>query len=149
MRLLIVLPMLALAACSVEKTETDSPNASTMSASPAAAVDLATLAGTWEGTVMPVGKDTALTTLAITATGTKDGWIMKLAGNDVPLTVTTDADSVITTAAGFPSALRKGATVKSLHSIFRVHGDMMMGMSHVSYDNGDTTTLRTDLTRKK
>jgi hypothetical protein len=151
MRLLIVLPVLALAACSPkEKTTTDSPNASTMSAAPGAAVDPATYAGTWDGKVMPMAKDTTVTTVSLTATTTTAGWTMKVGGGaDVPLTVVTGGDSVIATAANFPSGVRKGATVKSLHGVFRTHGDMMMGTIHATYDNGDTASYRTESTRKK
>jgi hypothetical protein len=151
MRLLIVLPVVAFVACSAkEKTAADSPNASSISASPGAAVDPAAYAGTWDGNVMPMAKDTTVTTVSLTATTTTNGWTMKVGGGaDVPLTVATGGDSVVATAANFPSGVRKGATVKSLHGVFRMHGDMMMGTLHATYDNGDTASYRTESTRKK
>ena len=98
---------------------------------------------------MPMDKDTTLTTLTLTATPTTEGWSLKLSnGASTNLTVTTSGDSIVTDGGGFKSAVKKGREVKSIHSVYRLQGGKLTGMTHATYANGDTATYRTSATKK-
>ena len=86
MRRALVLTALALAACAKsENTPVDTTTAMAPPPAPApVVVTPASWAGTWEGTAMPMTKDTVVTTLEMTATATKDGWTMKLPNGAAP-----------------------------------------------------------------
>jgi hypothetical protein len=147
----MLLCVVALAACA--KTEDKAADTTTPAAAapaPAPTLSLADVAGTWEGAVKPMDKDTTLATVTLTATATNDGWSMKLSnGETVPLTVASVAgDSVVTTGAGFKSAVKKGRSVKTLHSISHFQNGQLSGVTHATYDNGDTATYRTVYTKK-
>ena len=152
---LLSLSAVALLACSKSETpkaDTTTPAAAAApAAAPAApAISLADVAGTWEGKVMPMDKDTTLATTTLVATATKDGWSMKLSnGETVPLTVGDVAgDSVIVTAGAFKSAVKKGVQVKSIHSIYHLQNGKLVGVTHATYSNGETASYRTDGTKK-
>jgi hypothetical protein len=149
---LLLLSALALSACAKteQKADTATPAAAPAPAPAAPTLSLADVAGTWEGKVMPMDKDTTLATVTLTATATNDGWTMKMSnGESVPLTVASVAgDSVVTTGAGFKSAVKKGRQVKSIHSIAHFQNGQLSGVTHATYDNGDTATYRTVYTKK-
>jgi hypothetical protein len=155
-RHLLLLSAFALSACAKpDQAKTDTTTAAAAPApapapAPAApTISLADVAGTWEGKVMPMDKDTTLATVTTTAMSTTDGWTMKLSnGANVPLTVTVAGDSIVATAAGFKSAVKKGRNVKSLHSIYRLQNGKLTSVTHTTYDNGDTATYRTESTKK-
>jgi hypothetical protein len=152
---LLSLSAVALLACA--KSETPKADTTTPAAAPAPApapaaptISLADVAGTWEGKVMPMDKDTTLATTTVVATATKDGWTMKLSnGASVPLTVGEVAgDSIIVTAADFKSAVKKGAQVKSIHSIYKLQNGKLVSVTHATYSDGATATFRTESTKK-
>lgn len=142
MRSPLVLFVLVLAACS----KAEQPAADTIPPSatiPPASASLSDFAGTWDANAMPMGKDTVLTTLQMSATSTMEGWTLKFPNGAQPAVrvVSVAGDSVITEAGPFASALRKGQQV-SVHSIFRVRDGKLVGTTHAKYANGDTATLR-------
>ena len=150
---LLSLSAVALLACA--KSETPKADTTTPAAAPAPApaaptISLADVAGTWEGKVMPMDKDTTLTTTTVVATATTDGWSMKLPnGETVPLTVgAVEGDSIIVTAANFKSAVKKGAQVASIHSIYKLQNGKLMSVTHATYSDGATATYRTESTKK-
>jgi len=155
---LLSLSAVALLACAKSETpkaDTTTPAAAAApAAAPAApaapAISLADVAGTWEGKVMPMDKDTAVATTTVVATATKEGWTMKLSnGESVPLTVGEVAgDSIIVTAGAFKSAVKKGQQVKSIHSIYRLQNGKLVSVTHATYANGETATYRTESTKK-
>src|SRR5262245_41432260 len=151
---LLSLSAVALLACAKSETpkaDTTTPAAAAPAAAPATpTISLADVAGTWEGKVMPMDKDSTVTTTTVVATATKEGWTMKLPnGETVPLTVGEVAgDSIIITAGAFKSAVKKGQQVKSIHSIYRLQNGKLISVTHATYDNGETATYRTEGTKK-
>jgi hypothetical protein len=147
MRRLLVLAV-ALTACEPNMKAADSTAPAATPATPAP-ISLADVAGVWDATVMPVDRDTVVTTLIITATATNDGWSMKLPNGANPkvTVVSVAGDSIITTTGTFASATRKGQQV-STHSIFRLQGGKLIGTTHATYGNGDTATLRIEGTKR-
>jgi hypothetical protein len=147
----LVVSLLVLAACAkTENTPTDTTTA--MAAPPPAApvaVTPADWAGDWSGTAMPMNKDTVITTMEITATGTKDGWVLRLPNGASPkLTVVElSGDSVVTDAGPFKSATRKGQTV-TIHSIYHLTAGKVTGLTHAKFSAGDTSTIRVSMTKK-
>jgi hypothetical protein len=150
---LLLLTAVVLSACAKteQAADTTTPAAAAPAPAPAApAIALADVAGTWEGKIMPVDRDTTVATSTLVATATNDGWSMTLSnGAKVPLTVTAVAgDSIVLTSAGFKSAVRKGQDVKSTHAIYRLRDGKLIGTTHATYANGDTATFRTESTKK-
>lgn len=108
-----------------------------------AAVNVADLKGTWAAHVMPADRDTVLTTVEIISTGTMDGWTMSLPNGAKPAVKieSVGGDSVVSTAGPYPSATRRGQRVTT-HSIMHFRGDSVHGVTHATFANGDTATLR-------
>jgi glucose/arabinose dehydrogenase len=153
MRRALALCAIAVVACSKadQKADTTPPAAATPTPAPAAApaIALADVAGTWEGQVMPVGKDTVVATATLTNTATMDGWKMKLSNGANPAVKVESVagDSIIATAGPFASAVRKGQQVTT-HSIIRLQDGKLVMTTHAKYANGDTGTYRIVATKK-
>ena len=148
---LLLISAVVLSACAKTEQAADTTTPAAAAPTPATpTIALADVAGTWEGNIMPVGKDTTVATSTLVATATNDGWSMTLSnGEKVPLTVVSvGGDSIVTTSNGFKSAVRKGQDVKSTHSIYRLQNGKLMGITHATYANGDTATFRTESTKK-
>jgi hypothetical protein len=148
MRRTLVLCAVLLTACepNMKAADSSAPTAATPAPAP---ISLADVAGVWDATVQPVGRDTVVTTMIITATATNDGWSMKLPNGANPkvTVVSVAGDSIITTTGTFASATRKGQQV-STHNIFRLQGGKLIGITHAKYSTGDTTTLRVEGTKR-
>jgi predicted lipoprotein len=150
MRRHLVICALVLAACA----KSEQPAADTTAATPAPPptpppISLADVAGVWESKVMPVDRDTVVTTAELTATSTMTGWKQKLPNGvnaDVRV-VSVAGDSIVTESGPFKSVLRKGQMV-STHQISRLRDGQMQGVIHAKYKNGDTATLRFVATKK-
>ena len=153
MRRSLALCAIALVACAKteQKADTATPAAATPAPAPAPAAPIspADVAGTWEGQVMPMDKDTVLTTVTLIQTATMDGWMMKLPNGANPKVkvLSVAGDSIVVEAGPFASALRKGQKVTT-HSIYRLKDGKLVGVVHAKYANGDSATLRTVATKK-
>ena len=151
MRRHLVLAVLAVAACSKTETPADTTAAAAPATPPApAAITAADLTGTWDVRTMPMDKDTVVATSELVATGTTDGWTMKMAGNPQPIpvkVVTIAGDSVVSTAGPFNSVVRKGQKV-SVHTIMHLKDGQLTGVNHATYPNGETMTFRVTGTKK-
>jgi type IV pilus biogenesis protein CpaD/CtpE len=139
--------VLAVGCAKTEQQADSTPPAAV--AAPAPVITLGDLAGTWEGQIMAMDKDSVVTTATLINTATMDGWSMKLPNGAAPAVkvVTVEGDSVVTTAGPFASVLRKGQQV-STHSIMHMKDGKLVGVIHAKYPNGDTATLRITATRK-
>ena len=148
MRRAFVVCAVLIAACGSGEKPADTVAAAPATPPPPAPISLADMAGTWDTKTMPVDRDTVLSTAEVTATGTMEGWKLKIGGKTYNTKVVAVAgDSVITETGPFPSVLRKGQTV-SIHTISRLRDGKMVGVNHAKYSNGDTATLRLEGTKK-
>lgn len=122
----------------------DAPPADTaaLAATQPAAVDLASLAGTWTLRTTPDSRDTVITS-EIVVTGTTDGWTMTMPGQQpVPVRVRVDGDSIMTETGPFPSVLRKGAMVTT-NAVYRVQDGKLVGTLVARYDGAGTDSVLT------
>jgi hypothetical protein len=123
---------------------------------PPAAISLADVAGTWDGTITAAGSDTVLTTVELTATKDTTGWTMKVT-NAQKATMTTlvsgmhvvaAGDSVTVDAGPFKSVLRAGQMVTT-HGVYRLEGGKLVGTIQATYPaSGQTLMLHSVSTRK-
>ena len=112
---------------------TDSANA--MGAAPARTIALSDVAGTWHIVARPAdGKDTTSTKVTLNATGDTTGWTMVM-GNakPVPVHVMVSGDSIVETSEPYPSARRKGVTVRTVGT-FRLQDGKLVGTTVAHYD---------------
>jgi hypothetical protein len=104
-----------------------STTTSTTPAAPAP-VNLADVAGKWNVRAVPAtGTDTTPTNSVITATATTSGWTITFPGRKaIPMKVTVDADSIMTSAGPYPSVRRPGTQVTT-NSVMRLQGGNLVG----------------------
>ena len=155
-RMLLLCAVLVIGGCAKSEPPS-SESTSTPSEQPAmAAISLADVAGTWEGTVTAAGNDTVLTLIELTATAEPTGWVMTVSNaKDPKLTSTTpatsviaDGDSVVVDAGPFASVLRKGQQV-STHTVYRLEDGKLVGAIAATYaSTGDVLMLHSVATRK-
>lgn len=128
----------------------ETPRSDTSAVTPPAAVDLASLAGTWNLRTTPDGRDTVITS-EILATGSTEGWTMTMPGQQpVPVRVRVDGDSIMTEAGPFPSVLRKGAMVTT-NAVYHVQDGKLVGtlVAHYTGTGPDSVlTGRQEATRQ-
>lgn len=142
----VLATMAAVTACAPADDAADTTAVTMQAASPP--IVLADLAGTWEGRSMPMGRDTVVVTFELMATGTRDGWTMKLPNGTVPMrVVVVDGDSLVTEAGPYASALQRNQQV-TVRNVSRLRDGMMVGTTHARYSNGDTVSFRIQMTRK-
>ena len=130
--------------------ETPRADTSAVAVAPPAAVDLASLAGSWTLRTTPEGRDTVITS-EIVATGTTEGWTMTMPGQQpVPVRVRVDGDSIMTETGPFPSALRKGAMVTT-SAVYHVQAGKLVGTVVARYGGSgadSVMTARQEATRR-
>jgi hypothetical protein len=126
-----------LAGCA--KKDNAAVDTSTMAASTAVTttptpVNLADVAGKWNVRAVPTtGTDTTPTNSVITATSTTSGWTITFAGRPpIPMTVSVDGDSIMTTAGPYQSARRKGVQVTT-NGVMRLQGGNLVGQTTAHY----------------
>ena len=144
MRRHLVLAALAVVACSKGEAPADSAAAAAPAPPPTPAITAADLTGTWDMKTMLMDRDSVVATSELIATGTTDGWTMKVPQQTkaVPIaSVAIAGDSVVTQTGEFNSALRKGQKVTS-HTISHLKNGQLTGVTHARYSNGDTVTFR-------
>lgn len=123
---------------------TPAPPAAMPAPAPLAVADLT---GKWNVVVMPEGKDTTVLTYVLDASGDTSKWVIIFPNRKpVPIHVVALAgDSVVTEAGPFPSALRKGMTVRT-HAVNRMQNGEMVGTTVAHYKTtrpDSVVTLRT------
>lgn len=101
---------------------------------PAPALNLASVAGTWNLVSRPAsGSDTTSTRTTLNAKADTTGWTMVLGKNKpVALHVRVSGDSIIESSDAYPSVRRKGQTVKTT-SVFRLQGGKLAGTTTAHY----------------
>lgn len=103
-------------------------------ATPAAPLSLADVAGKWQVRAVPEsGPDTSATNYVLTASADTSGWVMTFpSGLKVPVHVTVSGDSVIQKTGTFPSQRRKGVKVTTEGSL-RLQNGKLVGTSIAHY----------------
>lgn len=114
-------------------------------------ITLAAVAGKWTMQTMGASSDSVLLTFEMNATADGTGWTFTFPNRPpVPVRIlATDADSIVTEAGPYESALRKGVQV-STHSVMRLHDGKLVGntVAHYSTTGADSVlNLRTEGTR--
>ena len=113
-------------------------------------VNLADVAGKWNSTAVPTSGDTTATTYVLTATSNTSGWTITFPGRaPIPVTVSTDADSIMLAAGPYPSVRRKGVQVTT-NTVTRLQGGRLIGTTtaHYRVKTADSVmTLTTAATR--
>jgi hypothetical protein len=140
-RIAICLGAAALAGCAKkENAAVDTSSAmassttSTTMAAPAA-INLADVAGKWNVRSVPTsGTDTSATTYVLTATNNTSGWTIKFPNRAaaVPVRVTVEGDSIVTTSGPFESVRRKGVQVTT-NGVLRLQNGSLVGSTTAHY----------------
>ncbi|HEX4627965.1 MAG TPA: hypothetical protein VH137_04165 [Gemmatimonadales bacterium] len=118
---------------------------------PGAAPAAAPKCTAWDVKTMVGPKDSVVTTSVLAATPDGKGWTLKLAkGDPIPVRlIAAGGDSMVTEAGPFPSVLRPGQTVTTLHNVAHTKGNTMWGTMEAHYANGDVLKGKTEGTCKK
>ena len=152
MRRILILCAVLLAGCA----KSEPPVTESSQESVPAAIALADVAGTWEGTVTRAGNDTVLTTIQTTAPADGGAWTMTVANATDPSWSTTatathvaaDGDSIVADFGPFASVLRKGDQVTT-HGVYRLEDGKLVGDITATYPaSGAVVMLHSVSTRK-
>ena len=128
-RIALTLTLVIVAACA--KKEEEPPIV--VPAPPAASIDLASVAGTWNMQVMGATSDSVLTTYTLNATAGPEGWVMNIPNREpLALRITVSGDSIMSEAPEFESVLRKGVRVRT-SSVLRLSGGSLSGTTTARY----------------
>lgn len=154
---LLAIAALVVAGCAKKADESDVP-ADTAQVAPAppapAPLSLADLKGTWAMTVMPVDKDTVLTSYHLYASDDTAAWKLKFDNRADTIKVNVVAlggDSVAVRFGPYSSALRKNVKVVS-ESVERLQNGKLVGSitAHYSVTTADSLVhLRSEGTREQ
>ena len=124
----------AMVGCAKKEKPPAEPIAEAPAPPPApAALTAADVAGTWNMRVTPAGSDSTILTFTLNASGDPSTWTFNFPGRPpVPVKVTMDADSMITAAGPYQSALRKGVKV-STTGVMRLKDGKLVGSTTAHY----------------
>jgi hypothetical protein len=143
-RLVLLCSAAVLVACAKkESTPAADTTAAAAPAPPPAPppMNMADLAGKWHVKVMPMNSDSVLVEYDMTATADTAGWVVNLPKRK-PMTphVAVSGDSLMIDMGPYESVLRKGVQVTT-HSVNRMQGGELMGMTMAHYMKPDTTIM--------
>ena len=133
----LVLVALLVSSCAEKTDEAAEQPADTAAAMPAAQV--ADANGTWDMRSVPISGDTTPTIFQVKVeNGT---WTLLLPNRDpITATVMTDGDSIMVDAGPYESVRRKGVMVTT-HTVYRISGDQMSGMTVARYQNAGADSV--------
>jgi hypothetical protein len=146
MRVTVLLGIvLVIAGCSTKDAPSPADTMTT-AAAPAepVALSLESVAGTWNTKVMPMDKDTTLTTHILTASGDPAGWsFLQPSGENVKVRdVTLSGDSITTAAGPFMSGVRAEMRVKDLRTTYRLQNGKLVGVTTAHYETTGPDSVR-------
>jgi hypothetical protein len=142
---------LMVAACSrgEDAAKTDSPAAAPPPAAPAA-LSLASLAGKWNQIVKAEGSDSVLVRSEVNAGADASSWTITLPNRPpMPIKITVDGDSMMTSTGPYESVLRKGVQVTT-QGVMRLVDGKLVGITIARYSPAGADSvvrLRTEMTR--
>ena len=140
-RIVLALAVAGLVGC--EKKETPpAADSSAMMAPPPAAINLASVAGSWNMQTMPADRDTVILNYVLTATADTAGWTLTFPGRaPIPVRIIhVGGDSMVSEAGPYESALRPGVQVTT-RTVNRMDGDALVGSTEARYSSGPDTLV--------
>lgn len=106
-----------------------------------AGLSAADMVGTWEITATGEGGESGVT-YRMVATEDPATWTVQFGDMDpLPVQVSFDGDSVMTSFGPFPSQLREGVTVRSASGVSRLDGGMLMGTFVARYETTEADSV--------
>jgi hypothetical protein len=117
---------------------------------PAATISLADLAGKWTQQARREGSDSVLVTAEVNAGADASSWTIKLPGRAVmPVRVTVNGDSIMTSTGPYESVLRKGVQVTTDGVLHKQDGKLVgINTAHYKTAGADSVVrLRIEMTR--
>jgi hypothetical protein len=109
-------------------------------APPAPTITLADVAGTWNLAATTERGD-SIPGLQLVATADPSGWFKVVPGHDpVPLTVMASGDSIVTDAGPYSSLIRDDVLV-SVHLVYRLDGDRLIGSGIARYQTSKSDSV--------
>lgn len=144
---MLVLVLLAGACAKADETPmADSATAAMMPAS----ISLVDVAGKWTATATPEMSDSVVVTYEVNASADPAAWTIVLPGRpEMPVRVSTDADSIMIANGPYESVLRKGVTVTT-DGVLRLVDGKLVGttVAHYAGAGADSVVrLRIEATR--
>lgn len=137
--LLVLAAGVFFAACeNAPPEESSGPSADTLAVS-GPAISLADIEGTWDMRYTPVSGDTAVTTSQVQVTA--EGWTLLLPDRDpIRAQVTASGDSLLVVEGPYESIRRPG-TMVTMHSVYRLDGDRLVGVVAARYPAGGADSM--------
>jgi len=104
-------------------------------------ITAADVKGKWKVRVARIGSDSTLVSMVLDATGDPSTWTFNFTGQPpVPVKVTMDGDSIMTSAGPYPSAVRKGVKV-STNGVIRLLDGKLVGTSTAHYQGSTADSV--------
>ena len=135
---------LLIAGCSTKEAPPAADTTTAVAPAEPAALSLESVAGTWNFNVMPMDKDTILTTHVLTASADPAGWsFLQPNGENVKVRdVTLAGDSITAVAGPFTSGVRAKMTVKDLRTTYRLQDGRLVGVTTAKYETTGPDSVR-------
>lgn len=145
-----ILVLALLAGACARADETPAADTAAAAAAAPASISLADLAGTWNATATPEGADSAAVSYQLKTSADPAAWTILLPNRpEMPVRVTTDADSIMVSNGPYESVLRKGVMVTT-ESVMRLVDGRLVGTTIARYSGSSPDSvvhLRIEATR--
>jgi hypothetical protein len=148
MRFIALLGCAALVAgCTTKETPpADTTAAAPAPAAPAPTISLASIAGIWNVTVKPEGKDTVVTTYVLNTTDTTDWHFQFPKGKPIAMKITSmRGDTLVSETDWFDSSVRPGMKTKT-NSLTWLQDGKLVGRTTAHYQTTGPDTVRIFIT---
>ena len=145
-----ILVLALLAGACTRADETPAADTAASAAAMPASISLADLSGTWNATATPVGSDSAGVSYQMKTSADPAAWTILLPDRpEMPVRVSTDADSIMISNGPYESVLRKGVMVTT-ESVVRLVDGRLVGTAIARYSGATSDSvvrLRIEATR--
>lgn len=145
-----ILVLALLAGACARADETPAADTAAPAAAAPASISLADIAGTWNATATPVGADSVAVSYQMKTSADPAAWTILLPNRpEMPVRVTTDADSIMIANGPYESVLRKGVMVTT-ESVMRLVDGRLVGTTIARYSGASSDSvvhLRIEATR--
>ena len=145
-----ILVLALLAGACARADETPAADTAAPAAAAPASISLADIAGTWNATATPEGADSAAVSYQMKTSADPAAWTILLPNRpEMPVRVTTDADSIMISNGPYESVLRQGVMVTT-ESVMRLVDGRLVGTTIARYSGASADSvvqLRIEATR--